>query len=180
MPLVLVGCAPVLPERSRPGGAARWAQALATDAVVRWSPDAQLCRVVGNGIGNEGWLPDRGGSWVLTYRSAALGKALEVNVDTYGVVKTAAVSDSVAARLQLLPVDWDDSPRVWAATSAHQHGVPINTFEAVFAHDAVPDLYAGQPVWRIRFYLQGGGYETHVVSAKSKWLALLPASERRP
>jgi len=168
--LALGGCAPVLPERNKPGGSARWAQALATDAVVRWAQDGLLCRVVGNGVGNEGWLPDRGGTWVLTYRSATRGKALEFSVDTNGTVTTAAVPDSVAAQLQPLPTDWDDSPRAWAATSSHQKGVPLNTFEAVLGLDAEPELHPGVVVWRIRFFLQGGGYETHVVSAKSTWL----------
>lgn len=169
---VVGGCAPVLPERSKPGGAARWAQALATDAVVRWADDALLCRVVGNGIGNEGWLPDRGGTWVLTYRSAKRGKALDVSVDTDGNVKTAAVPDSMLAALQPLPADWDDSPRAWAATSAHQQGAPLSTFDAMLGLDASPE-HAGQVVWRIRFYLKDGSFETHVVSAHSKWLGRL-------
>ncbi|HZM14797.1 MAG TPA: hypothetical protein VFE28_02240 [Candidatus Krumholzibacteria bacterium] len=169
--LLLVACAPVLPERSKPGGAARWAQALATDAAVRWARDALLCRVTGNGVGNEGWLPDRGGSWILTYRSAASGKGLDVSVDTDGTVQTAAVPDSMAARLRPLPAEWDDSSRIWAATGPHQQGVPLNTFEALLAYDAEPERYPGQLVWRIRFFLQGGGHETHVVSAQSRWLA---------
>src|SRR5262245_51408888 len=167
----LAACAPVLPERSKPGGAARWAQALATEAAVRWARDALLCRVTGNGVGNEGWLPDRGGSWLLTYRSAASGKALDVSVDTNGTVQTAAVPDSIAAHLKPLPAEWDDSPRIWAATAPHQQGMPLNAFEALLAYDAEPERYPGQVVWRIRFFLQGGGHETHVVSASSHWLA---------
>ncbi len=163
-------CAPVLPERSKPGGAARWAQALATDAAVRWARDAVLCRVAGNGVGNEGWLPDRGGSWVLTYASAASGKALDISVDTNGLVTTKSLPDSLATRWRPLPADWDDSPRAWAATRARQQGVPINTFAAELAYDAEPQRYAGQLVWRIRFFLQGGGDENHVVSAQSQWL----------
>ena len=163
-------CAPVLPERSKPGGAARWAQALANDAAVRWARDAVLCRITGNGVGNEGWLPDRGGSWVLTYASAASGKAVDISVDTNGLVTANKLPDSLATRWRPLPSDWDDSPRAWAATRAHQEGVPINAFDAELAYDAEPQRYAGQLVWRIRFFLQGGGYESHVVSAQSQWL----------
>ena len=178
--LAVAACAPVLPDRSKPGGAARWAQALSIETAVLWAPDALLCRVTGIGIGNEGWLPDRGGSWVLTYRSATRGKALDVSVDTDGRVTTGAVPDSIAARLHVLPADWDDSPRAWAATSAHQKGMPLNTFESLLCQDAEPDLYPGQVVWRIRFFLQGGGYETHVVSAKSKWLTRIDSTEPHP
>lgn len=169
--LVLFACAPVLPERSKPGGAARWAHALATDAAVRWARDAVLCRIQGSGVGTEGWLPDRGGFWLLTYTSASTNARLQVSVDTDGNTTTQVEPVANATPpCPVLPADWDDSSRIWAATSAHQKGTPLNTFEAVLATDAEPERHAGQLVWRIRFFLQGGGYETHVVSAKGQWL----------
>jgi hypothetical protein len=169
--LAALACAPVLPERSKPGGAARWAQALATDAAVRWARDAVLCRIQGIGVGTEGWLPDRGGSWLLTYTSAAAGARLQVSVDTDGNVTAAPEpAATTAAPCAPLPPDWDDSSRIWAATRAHQKGTPLNTFEAVLAIDAEPERHPAQLVWRIRFFLQGGGYETHVVGATGQWL----------
>jgi hypothetical protein len=163
-------CAPVLPERSKPGGAARWAYAAALDAAVRWSSAAALCQVEGEGVGSEGWLPDRGGAWSLTYWAPEKPGVLEVTVDTDGKVTTQESAAS-PVRGKTLPHDWMDSPRVWAATSAHQKGTPLNTFAAELAFDVEPERYPGRPVWRIRFYLQEGGYETHVVSPQAEWLA---------
>lgn len=169
--LCVLACAPVMPDRNKPGGAARWAQILATDAATRWERDALLVRVSGNGIGTEGWLPDRGGTWVLTYQSREAAKVLDVVVDTNGkVYEQEPEGVAIDTPHHPLPVDWVDSPRAWAATSAHQKGVPLNTFEATLAFDAEPERYPGQAVWRIRFYMQGGQYETHVVSAAGQWL----------
>ena len=169
--LQVVACAPVLPERSKPGGAARWAQALATDAAVRWARDAVPCRIEANGVGTEGWLPDRGGHWLLTYTSAASNARLLVSVNTDGQVTTEAEpAASATTPCPPLPADWDDSSRIWAATSAHQKGIALSTFHAILGHDAEPERYPGELVWRIRFYLQDGGYETHVVSARGQWL----------
>ncbi|MFQ5600708.1 MAG: hypothetical protein ACE5G2_09140, partial [Candidatus Krumholzibacteriia bacterium] len=168
--LQCAACAPVLPLRSKPGGAARWAYALARPAAFTWARDAALCRVAGVGVGSEGWLPDRGGAWILTYWSPAKTSLLEVSVDSDGNPTTREIDDS-PARGHTLPRDWEDSPRVWASTSRHQRGVPINTFDVELAHDAEPERYPGQPVWRIRFYLQPSGFETHVVSPQAEWLA---------
>jgi len=169
--LCVLACAPVMPERNKPGGAARWAQILATDAALRWERDALLVRVLGSGVGTEGWLPDRGGTWVLTYQSRAKAKSLEVVVDTNGkVFVQKPEGEPIEAALPPLPAEWVDSPRAWAATSTHQRGVPLNTFEAELGFDAEPERYPGTLVWRVRFYMQGGQYETHVVSADGRWL----------
>lgn len=174
--LLLIGvlaCAPVMPERSKPGGAARWAQILATDAAVRWSRDALLIRVLGNGVGTEGWLPDRGGTWILTYQSREAAKSLEVIVDTNGkVFVQKPEGEPISAPQRPLPAEWVDSPRAWNATSSHQKGVVLNTFEAELAYDADPERYPGELVWRVRFYMQGGQSETHVVSAEGRWLTM--------
>jgi hypothetical protein len=60
---------------------------------------------------------------------------------------------------------------VWRATVPHQRGEAISTFEAELAHDAEPERFPGRPVWRLRFFLREGGYETHVVSPRAEWLA---------
>jgi hypothetical protein len=168
--IATLACAPVLPERSKPGGAARWAYAEALDTAVRWSPAAALCRVVGEGVGSEGWLPDRGGAWSLTYWAPEKSGVLEVTVDTDGKVTSVERAES-PARGKTLPHDWMDSPRVWATTRQHQKGTPLNTFAAELAVDAEPERYPGRPVWRIQFFLQEGGNETHVVSPQAEWLA---------
>jgi hypothetical protein len=160
-----------MPQRNKPGGAARWAQALATDAALRWSRDALLVQVLGSGVGTEGWLPDRGGTWVLTYQSRAATKKLDVVVDTNGkVFVQTPEGEAIDALQQPLPEEWVDSPKAWAATIQHQQGAPLNTFEASLGFDAEPERYPNQLVWRIRFYMQGGAYETHVVSAEGRWL----------
>jgi len=168
--LALVVCAPVVPLRSKPGGAARWAHALAVSSAVRWAPSAALCRILGEGVGSEGWLPDRGGAWRLTYWAPEKSGLLEVVVDTDGGVTPTEIA-ATPLRGRTLPADWMDSPRVWAASNSHQKGTPINTFAAELAFDAEPERYPGKAVWRIRFYLQQGGYETHVLSPQAQWLA---------
>jgi hypothetical protein len=172
--LGVLACAPVMPERSKPGGAARWAHALATDAAVRWSRDALLVRVVGSGVGTEGWLPDRGGTWILTYQSREAEKLLEVIVDTNGKVFVQKPEGEPFGDepQRPLPAEWVDSPRAWAATSSHQIGVVLNTFEAELAYDADAENHPGELVWRLRFYMQGGEYETHVVNVEGRWLAM--------
>ena len=169
--LGIAACAPVMPERSKPGGAARWAQVLGTDAALRWARDAMLVRVAGSGVGTEGWLPDRGGTWILTFQSREAAKVLEVVVDTNGqVFVQKPAGEAIGTPLPALPEEWVDSPKAWAATSSHQKGVPLNTFEAELAYDAEPERHPGELVWRIRFYMQGGQYETHVVNAEGRWL----------
>lgn len=168
--LAMLACAPVLPERSKPGGAARWAAALAQHAAVAWAEDAQVCRITGTGVGADGWLPDRGGNWTLSYWSPHRDEVLEATVNSDGVVTTQSIKES-AARGRTLPADWSDSPRVWAATLAHQRGEALSTFEAELAVDAEPERYPGQAVWRIRFFMEQSSFETHVVSADAKWVS---------
>lgn len=165
----LLGCAPVVPLRSKPGGAARWAYGLASTEAVRWSQDARACRVLGVGIGDEGWLPDRGGQWTVTFWSASKETALNVIVDTDGNVSRQEIDDP-AVRESRLPSDWSDSPRAWAATRAAQQGEPMSTLQAELSGLAEPERYPQQVVWRIRFITRGGGSETHVVSASGDWL----------
>ena len=156
--------------RSKPGGAARWASALSAEEATLWSRDARLGRVRGAGVGNEGWLPDRGGQWVITYWSASKDGVLNVVVDSDGNVSTEEVADE-STRGLTLPVDWQDSPRVWAATRSAQVGAPISTLDAELSSIAEPQRYPDQAVWRIRFISRQGQSETHVVSAAGEWLA---------
>ena len=162
-------CAPVVPLRSKPGGAARWAFALASQQATLWSTDARGARVKGNGVGNEGWLPDRGGAWTVTFWSASKQVALNVVVDSDGNVSSDEVADESARDLRL-PSDWQDSPRVWAATRSAQQGDPLSTLEAELSAAAEPQRYPDQAVWRIRFFTREGQFETHVVSAAGEWL----------
>ena len=101
---------------------------------------------MGEGVGSEGWLPDRGGAWRLTYWSPGKPGVLEVTVDTDGRLTTAE-SPTSPSRGKTLPHEWMDSPRVWAATRAHLKGTPINTFAAELAFDAprAHDLSGRQP-----------------------------------
>ncbi|UCE02073.1 MAG: hypothetical protein JSW67_12540 [Candidatus Latescibacterota bacterium] len=168
--VALHACAPVLPNRTKPGGAARWAHEQAQTVVFEWARDAVLCRIHGVGVGNEGWLPDRGGVWKLSYWTPAKSSVLEVSVDSDGNVTSAEV-DTSSVRGRSLPSSWQDSPRVWAATMEHQVGTPISTFAAVLAFDSEPQRYPDRAVWRIRFFLQEQGFETHVVSDQAEWLA---------
>jgi hypothetical protein len=164
-------CAPVMPQRSKPGGAARWAFGLAQRPAILWAQDAQLCHLSGVGVGNEGWLPDRGGTWVLTFWSPEKQQVLEVSIDSDGMSTTRTVDDS-PHRGRTIPPDWKDSSTVWRATRTHRQAEPLNTFESVLATDAAPERFPGQCVWRIRFYLMQGGFETHFVSPQGEWLAV--------
>jgi hypothetical protein len=168
--LTLLNCAPIMPQRSKPGGAARWATALAQNPSILWAQDAQLCRVVGLGVGNDGWLPDRGGNWTLTFWSAEHPEVLEVAVDSDGGVKATRINDS-PHRGYNIPVDWKDSSTVWAATRSHQIGEPLNTFEVELSRNAEPERFPGETVWRIRFFMVAGGFESHIVDPQGKWLA---------
>ncbi len=167
--LLAAACAPIMPQRSKLGGAARWAEGLAQRPAVIWADDARLCRVVGVGVGNEGWLPDRGGAWMLTYWSPDRSEVLEVTVDSDGRVTTRTLTES-PARGSTLPQDWSDSPRTWNATRPHQQGEPLSTFEVELAVDAERERFPGRPVWRIRFFMHDSSYETHIVSHDGEWL----------
>jgi hypothetical protein len=166
----LLNCAPVMPQRSKLGGAARWAADVAHRPAILWAQDAQLCRVVGFGVGNDGWLPDRGGNWTLTFWSTQLPEVLEVAVDSDGGIKTQKIDDS-PHRGHNIPSDWKDSPKTWAATRSHQIGEPLNTFEVELSRNAEPDRFPDQIVWRIRFFMVAGGFESHVVTPEGEWLA---------
>jgi hypothetical protein len=168
--VLLSGCAPVMPNRTKPGGAARWAAALASRAALAWAADARPCRITGAGVGADGWLPDRGGTWSISYWSARHADVLEVRVDSDGNVTHDRVPDS-PFRGRTLPDDWSDSPRVWAATHAHQTAEPLNTFDVELAVDLEPERFPGRAVWRIRFYLDQSRFETHFVNADATWLA---------
>jgi len=167
--LGFIACAPVVPMRSKPGGAARWAGALSTERAARWSKGAHMGRIRGIGVGSEGWLPDRGGQWIVTYWSASKDVVLNVIVDSDGNVSAEEVADPTAVGL-VLPADWQDSPRAWAATRSAQVGDPISTLDAELSSIAEPERYPGQAVWRIRFISRAGQTETHVVSAAGVWL----------
>ena len=167
---LLCGCAPVMPNRTKPGGAARWAAALASRPALAWAADARWCRITGAGVGADGWLPDRGGRWSITYWSERQQGVLQVGVDSDGNVTTEAIANS-PFRGRTLPDDWSDSPRVWAATQAHQSAEPLNAFDVELAVDLEPERYPGRAVWRIRFYLDQSRFETHFVAADATWLA---------
>jgi hypothetical protein len=170
--VLLLGSAcavPIVPQRSRPGGSARWAESLAALPALQWSNDAVLCRVSGAGIAMDGWLPDRGGYWQLTYRSPTKPTLYEVSVDSEGGIqsRTSAMTPDRPCHLNS---EWLDSPKVWAATRAHQKSDLVLTFDAELAGDAEPERFPDRPVWRIRFYRGDQTYETHVVSALGEWL----------
>jgi hypothetical protein len=167
----LAGCAaPILPQRSKPGGSARWAETISLQRALAWSRQSKLCRVTGTGVGVEGWLPDRGGAWALEYWSPEKEQMLEVSVDSDGATRTRPIPPG-PQRGRTLPDTWQDSPKVWAATRQHLQGEPINTFDAELGFDAEPQRFAGQAVWRIRFWQEDKSFETHVVGADARWLA---------
>jgi hypothetical protein len=169
--LLIVGCAaPIVPQRAKPGGSARWAEALALRKAHSWAPDAALCRIDGLGVGSDGWLPDRGGSWRLHYWSAAHEPVLEIAVDSDGGLRVQELGEA-PERGRSLPATWADSPKAWAATRFHQAVEPMHTFDAELAADAEPQRFPGEVVWRIRFWLPDGTYETHVVTAGGTWRA---------
>lgn len=161
--------APIVPQRSRPGGSARWAESLAALSALQWSSDAELCRLSGGGVATDGWLPDRGGFWQLTYHSASKPTLYEITVSSEGGLQT-RTTPATPNRSCHLNSDWLDSPKIWAATRSHQKTALVLTFDAELAGDAEPQRYPGVPVWRIRFYRDDQSYETHVVSALGEWL----------
>ncbi len=162
-------CAPIVPQRSKPGGAARWAEQIAISSAFDWGGErVQLCRVTGAGVGAEGWLPDRGGQWAFTYWSPAQTALLQVTVDSDGNVKSAAAKDG--PRGTTLPPGWVDSPKLWAATRSHQKREPLNTLDAELSASADPEHFKDQVVWRIRFWLDDSTMETHIVTPDGKWL----------
>ncbi len=161
--------APIVPQRTKSGGAARWADALAQQRVLEWSRDAQLCDILGAGVGTDGWLPDRGGKWQLTYWCPEKPVVFQVSIDSDGNVHSTEWKDPVH-RGHTIPSTWIDTPKIWAATRLHQKAEPVSTFEAELALGADAEHFPERVVWRIRFYMPGGGYETHVVSPDAKWL----------
>lgn len=169
--ILLVQCAPVMPVRSKMGGAARWAYDISQRPAVLWAKDATLCRVVGVGVGSDGWLPDRGGNWILTYWSNEFDEVLEVSVNSDGKATTENI-DSSPYRGSSIPTDWKDSSAVWSATRSHQVGVPLNTFASELSNSAGAETHPDQVVWRLRFFLTQGGFETHIVSPQGEWLAI--------
>ena len=168
---LLAACAaPIIPQRSKPGGSARWAVQLAVPKSQIWAADAQMSRITGVGVSTDGWLPDRGGTWQLEYWSPSKPGMFEVSVDSDGVVKSKEIPAG-PHRGESLPADWLDTPKVWAATRVHQKTEPVHTFDAEFARDADPEHAKDQVVWRIRFWQADNTYSTHVVSANGTWLA---------
>lgn len=167
--LAFACAAPIVPQRSKPGGAARWAAELARQRVAEWAPDAELCHVTGIGVGTDGWLPDRGGTWQLVYWSPQKTVVLQVSVDSDGRVR-AQEQRPVPQSGHSIPATWADSPKVWAATRLHQEGVPLSTFESELGFDTDKEHHPGEIVWRIRLWLPENAYETHIVSVDAKWL----------
>ena len=168
--LVVAGCAgPILPARSKPGGAAKWGEAIAYGKALTWARDAALVRVAGTGVGIEGWLPDRGGEWQFTYSSAERGLRYEIVVDSDGKVRD---NERSASTLLPLPRTWIDSPRVWGAARAHWSAEPVHTIDAELAIGLRADATAGDAVWRLRFWMQNGVTETHWVHADGRWIAM--------
>jgi hypothetical protein len=164
-----VACAgPILPARSKPGGAVKWAESLALSKAIQWSTDATLVSVTGAGIGIEGWLPDRGGEWKFTYTSVAKATRMEIVIDSDGTVRDRETAKGPPAAA--LPAGWLDSPKVWAATRAHWTGQPVHTLDAELSPVAEPERAAGALVWRIRFWTEAGAVETHVVTPDARWL----------
>jgi hypothetical protein len=168
--LLLLHCAPVMPQRTKMGGAARWAYDLSQQPAILWAKDATLCRVVGVGVGGDGWLPDRGGNWILTYWSHEFDEVLEVSVDSDGKTSIQKIVDS-PYRGSTIPREWKDSSTVWAATRSHQVGVPLSTFSSELSILAAAETHPQQIVWRLRFFLTKGGFETHIVSSQGQWIA---------
>ena len=167
--LTLACAAPIMPQRSKPGGAARWADSVARQRAIEWARDAELCHISGSGVGIDGWLPDRGGTWQLVYWSPEKTAVLQVSVDTDGKVRSQE-RRATPQRGHSIPTLWSDSPKAWAATRTHQKGEPLSTFDAELGLDVDGEHFPGQVVWRIRFWLPENAYETHVVSPEAKWL----------
>ena len=171
LPLVWTACAaPIVPQRSRPGGSARWAETLALPKAAAWAPDATLCAVLGAGVGADGWLPDRGGVWKLYYWSPNQASMYEVTVDSEGSVHELDVKNT-PQRGSRLPTAWADSPKVWATTHAHQTAEAVHTLDAELSLNAEPGKYPTRTVWRIRFWMPNSTIETHVVAPEALWLS---------
>jgi hypothetical protein len=171
--LFVTGCAgPILPPRTKPGGAAKWAETLAYQKALEWSPDATLVRVKGAGVGIEGWLPDKGGEWSLAYSSVARGKTVEFAVDPDGKVRAEPVAAGKEPPTTPVPRDWLDSPKVFGTTRAHWKNEPLHVLEAELSAATEPTRAPGQVVWRIRFWLSTSTTETHVVTADAHWVAM--------
>jgi len=165
------GCAaPIVPTRSKPGGSARWAEAIATAEAYNWQTDATLCRITGAGIGADGWLPDRGGQWALAFWSANSKDMFEVTIDSDGNARGGTIP-AIPQRGSRLPSDWLDSPKVWAATRSHQKQDAVHTLDAELSAGAAPE-HPGDVVWRIRFWLPDNSFEIHDVSASGRWLEM--------
>lgn len=172
LPLLACACAaPIVPQRSRPGGSARWAETLAIPKVTTWAPDAVLCAIQGAGVGADGWLPDRGGVWKLYYWSPNETSMYEVSVDSEGVVRGLDVKN-LPQRGSRLPTDWADSPKVWATTHAHQKAEAVHTLDTELSLNAEPGKYPARTVWRIRFWMPNNRIETHVVAPEAVWLSM--------
>jgi hypothetical protein len=171
LPLLWAACAaPIVPQRSRPGGSARWAETLALPKAVIWAPDAVLCSIQGAGVGSDGWLPDHGGVWRLYYWSANQPSMFEVSVDSEGSVHTLDVKN-LSQRGSRLPSGWIDSPKVWSVTHSHQKSEAVHTLDAELALNAEPEKYATRTVWRIRFWMPNNATESHVVTPEAVWLS---------
>lgn len=171
LPLVWCACAaPIVPQRSRPGGSARWAETLALPKAVAWAEDAVLCSIQGAGVGSDGWLPDHGGVWRLYFWSPNQPSMFEVAVDSEGSVRTLDVKN-LPQRGTRLPSAWADSPKVWSVTHSRQKTEAVHTLDAELALNAEPEKYAAQTVWRIRFWMPNNVTESHVVTPEAVWLS---------
>jgi len=161
---------PIVPQRSKPGGSLRWAETLALPKAVAWAPDAALCLVQGTGVGSDGWLPDRGGMWKLYYWSPNQISMYEVAVDSDGSVRATDVKN-LPQRGGHIPAGWADSPKVWAATHAHQKAEAVHTLDAELSLNAEPEKYPARTVWRVRFWLPNNAMESHVLTPEGVWLS---------
>ena len=111
--------APIVPQRTKPGGSARWAEAVVQQKVGEWASGAELCRLAGAGVGIDGWLPDRGGTWQLYYWSPTKPSVLELTVDSDGAVKKREIPND-PGRGHSITASWEDSLVCGSATRTHQ------------------------------------------------------------
>jgi hypothetical protein len=96
---MLAACAaPIVPQRTKPGGSAMWAVEAAVAKSQTWAADAQMARITGIGVSTDGWLPDHGGTWALEYWSPSKPGMLQVTVDSDGVGQVAGPSGQFASR----------------------------------------------------------------------------------
>jgi hypothetical protein len=49
--------------------------------------------------------------------------------------------------------------------------VPLSTFSSELSILAAAETHPQQIVWRLRFFLTQGGFETHIVSSQGQWIA---------